>query len=181
MDNFKVIEHGYSLDLNRIVDGWELSPYSCHAPSMNKAKSKILKMLNSDYLDLQHSYTREYITYLNIPVERDRNFDLIEFDGKSVTRTQAKYLQRQKDRNEYLDGVLANTEVTHCYIKKRGQYYGDNYCGYTDRQVLAGVYLKSDAVREAKRCDELTVRPIEADSHNALINHFIEKIKKHLI
>jgi len=181
MDDFKVIERGYSLDLSRIDEGYELSPYSCHAPSKNKAKSIILKMINKDYLDLKHSYTREWITYLNIPVERDKSFDLVEFDGKHIDRSQAKYLQLKKERTAYLDDILANTDITHCYILKHNQYYGDNYCGYTDRQVLAGVYPKADAISEAKRCDELRVRPIEIDSHNALINHFIEKIKKHLI
>ncbi|MGJ1228825.1 hypothetical protein ACR78H_25075 [Sphingobacterium siyangense] len=181
MDDFKVIEHGYSLDLNRIVGGWELSPYSCHAPNKNKAKSIIIKKLNRDYLDLKHSYSQKEITYLNIPIDRDKRFDLVEFDGVQMTRSSAKGKQREKEKNKYLDDILVNPDITHCYIMKRGQYYGDNYCGYTERQVFAGVYQKSDAIKEVKRCDELTVRPIEIDSHNALINHFIERIKKHLI
>lgn len=37
------------------------------------------------------------------------------------------------------------TIKTPYFIKKSGMYYADNYCGYTQRSELAGIYTKEEA------------------------------------
>lgn len=78
--------------------------------------------------------------------------------------------------------IVRNSKITHCYIYKtcRG-YYMSDYCGYTDSRTKAGVYFKEDAVKEAERCEDITILPINIIDHNKNIVDAIKDLSTRLI
>ena len=67
-----------------------------------------------------------------------------------------------------INKLLKDKNITHCYIRK-GAYYRPDSCGYTDYVTKAGIYEKTVAIEHAKRCEELTLIPINNSEHNTRI------------
>jgi hypothetical protein len=95
-------------------------------------------------------------------------------------REAKRELKKQQKRIAVLDGILNNETITHCYIRK-GSYYRPDSCGYTDYRHRAGVYTKEYAVSHAKRCEEITVVPIDIEEHNAFLTAEIQDIQSRLL
>lgn len=169
----------YELNLDKIDEGYLLSPIVVYATTLNKAKVKILHEIRHEDLLLRCSITGygDEITYLNIPVIRCKDKDKTLFEGEYLTNNQIARIKRKKGLLEMLENPL----ITHCYIKKRGTYYRPNNCGYTDIISEAGVYTTREAVDSGLSCEELSVIPINIEEHNAMINDRIENLKTRII
>lgn len=177
MDNkYKILQKSWKIDLSRIDEGFLYSKMSTLADTRSKAKSLLLDEYASD-IQIEG---RDAI-YINIPVIRDYEGDLFDYNGTPTTMTRIRELEEREAHHLALDSILKNKEVSHCYIVKRGQYYMGNYCGYTSKKSEAGVYKKEDAVSHARYCEELSLQPIDIDSHNQMINNAIEQLRKRLI
>jgi len=183
MEKYKLLKKAYRIDLNKIEEGFAYSEKFCHAETVGKAKKILLDMVRYEDMCLYDFFKCEKIelTYLNIPVFRYPESDLFEFEGEEMCKWQIeRELEKRKRFAEY-DAMLADENITHCYIMKRGVYYAPNCNGYTEYSIKAGVYEKSDAVRHAKSCDELTIVPIKIDEHNERILKTIEDLKTRII
>lgn len=172
----KIIEKGWSVDLSMIDEGYLCSQISCNAPTKNKAKSKLLP--ETKYLVNRYG---EEITYLNIPIFRDNTVDLVEFQDEVMQRFKAENLIQSYKHLDELNTILNDPKIEYCYIIKRGSYYGDNYCGYTEYKYKAGIYPKEDAVRHCRGCNELSLISIDIQEHNTYIQKHIEELKKKII
>lgn len=175
----KTIKKAYKINFDKIEDGFLASGHWCYAENRNEAKKKLLNEIIYDEWKLK--YCDEPINYLTIPVLRCKELDLVEFEGKEIKRCRIEDIIRERERHVELDKILNNPDVKFCYIVKAGVYYKPNNCGYTQDQQKAGVYEKEDAVKSAKSCDELWVRPINIEEHNRIINGEIEILRNNLI
>lgn len=177
----QIIRKGWQIDLSRIEEGYLYSPIICDAVSRTKAKSALLREAKINHYDLELSYTGKEVTYLNIPIIRCEEADIILYDGQEVSRYKAEELQRLKEHREKHQAILDDESITHCYIMKRGLYYGDDYCGYTEFKLKAGIYLKKDAIRECINLLELRAIPINVSEHNDYMSKHIEDLTNRLI
>lgn len=169
----------YKINLNKIDEGYLFSEFICHAESLSKAKSKLLEIVKYDSLCLK--MTDVEVKFINIPVVRAKEYDLIEYNGQMLNQYQIRNLKATEKHNAELDAILVNESTTHCYIKKRGDYYRDDYNGYVHEKIYAGLYPKIDACKHARNCEELTVIPIINEEHNQYINSHIERLKSRLL
>lgn len=174
----QTIKKGYTIDFNKIDEGYLSSGEFCSASSRNKAKVMLLQKI--EYSDWTLLDGRE-LNYLNIPVIRDKDFDTVNFNGKEVTRIKAIKLQKEIDRNNRLKEILEDNKIKYCYITKHGSYYLPKSNGYTYERYQAGVYQKKYAVSSAKSCLDLILIPIDIQEHNELINKRILDLQNHLI
>jgi hypothetical protein len=174
----EIATKAYQIDLSRISEGFAYSEIFCYALSMNQAKSELLKKTKYEGLGL---FFKDEITYLNIPVIRYPEADLIAFEGDYKTQRQIDEIQQKRKRLEYFDTILNNPEVSHCYIRKHGSYYRPNASGYTSWMSFAGIYAKEDAVGHGKSCDELQIIPIDNPEHNKMIEEQIQDLRLRLI
>lgn len=87
----------------------------------------------------------------------------------------------EEERQKELDSILNNPDIQYCYILKRGLYYCDSWCGYSDYRTKAGVYTKQEAIDHARNIKEIFIVPINNAEHNTLISKEIEKLKARLI
>lgn len=118
----------------------------------------------------------------DVKVSRYLPLDRLNFRGiNNIERQNAAQILKQERHTKQLFDLMGNPAVTHCYIMKRGVYYRDNFCGYTDSIAKAGVYLKYNAVNHAVGNTEISVVPVDPAFHNNLINQQIAELKKRLI
>lgn len=100
---------------------------------------------------------------------------------RKKTLFQIELILIERERIKELDNILNNDSIKYCYIKKRGEYYRPNSCGYTTYKFFAGVYTKEEAVSDAKSCNDLTIIPINVEEHNKYINTIISDLNTRLI
>lgn len=122
-----------------------------------------------------------HMEFITMPIKRFPQSDLFEFEGGLHTEWQIEELKTERERKRKLSSILEDSDISHCYIIKRGLYYGDNMCGYTDYRSKAGVYTKSDAVSHAMSCHEVSVRVIDKEDHNNLILEQIKALRSRII
>jgi len=176
--NLEVIEKGYKINFNGIDEGYLAGEEKyCSALSKGKAKSILWERVKYDGWRL---FNGEEVTFLNLPVIRDKEGDKYEFEGSLKTLHQVTCIQAERLRNERLDDILKDENIKFAYIKKGG-YYRPNHCGYTDNRVRAGVYTKQDAVKEARHCKQVDIVVIDINEHNSLILKEIESLNSRIL
>lgn len=172
----ELLNKSWKIDLDRIDEGYLYSDMTVVAKDRNEAKNLLLNEFRYEI-----KIDNKDATYLTIPVVRNENGDLFEFEGTARTLFQIEEIKKERLRTTYLDSILSDPKITHCYIKKRGDYYRPDCCGYTQWISRAGVYTKEKAVREAKFCDIVSAVPIDVEEHNALIKQEIEELQTRII
>lgn len=173
-----IVEKAWKIDLEQLDGGYESSEIVCHAENTNKAKIALLHKVKYDSWKLR--WTGNEINYLNIPVVRANEYDLVLFEGANVTLNKVAEIKAKRERIAYLDGILNDESIKYCYIRK-GSYYGPNCCGYTQYKFQAGVYTKEDAVSQAKSVSELYLEPINIAEHNEMIQAKIADLSSRII
>ncbi|MCT4156995.1 hypothetical protein HZP35_18850 [Elizabethkingia anophelis] len=181
MSEFKngdIVSKAWGLNLSKIPEFWYYDNVICNAGTRGEAKSKLLSMPDVYDLILNDG---EKVTFLNIPVARKKEFDKVMYNGEVITRNSMKSIIELEKHEIELDKILLDNSITHCYIKKRGQYYQDNYNGYTDYVIAAGIYPKEDAVNHGRRTLELSIVPIDNKAHNEYLQNHINAVSARLI
>ena len=178
---YKLLKKAYEIDFSKINEGYLYSREICHADSINKAKSILLKRNNEQCLYLTLRCSDDDLTYLTIPVIRCNESDLYEFEGSNKSLYQIQKILNERERISFLDLILNNDSIKYCYIMKRGEYYRPDSCGYTSYKAHAGIYTKEDAVDHAKSCDELVIIPIDIEDHNKLIKNLVADLQTRLL
>ena len=168
----------YSIDFARILDGFTACDVDCLAGNLNKARSILFDKVKHEDWELNYG---EKITYLNIPVNRKEIGDLHEFEGMDVALWKINEILCERERISELDAIASNNDIAYCYIKKHGEYYRPDCCGYSSFQIYAGVYDKYEAIRHAKSCNELHIIPINTAEHNDKIITAIKELTTRLI
>jgi len=176
--SYKLAKKAYTIDLGKIDEGYCYSKEIVYAENLNKAKSALLKVINNDNYSLR--FSDEEISYLNIPVVRDEESDLYNFEDKELSLYSIDELLTERSRKESLDQIFNDENISHCYILK-GMYYRPNWAGYTDFKSRAGVYDKKEAVSHARSVREISIIPIEVETHNEMIEKEISELKSRLI
>lgn len=173
----KPIQKAWQINLNRIDEGYLYSDAFCYAETRNKAKLKLL----GEFRGMVLKYSSDEMTYITIPVIRDKSMDKYEFNGELLTKYQIEHELMTAQKHKNYDLILSDNSITHCYIMKRGSYYRSGSCGYTEMKHRAGVFTKQEAISEGKSVDELTIIPINNSEHNYMINEEINKLKTRLL
>jgi hypothetical protein len=172
-----VIKKGYSINLDKIDVGYLYAEIATTAESIGKAKSQL--MANPEIYGMTLKQADEEVNYLNIPVIRCKEADIVLFEGKETKRYKISEILMERERIAKLDEILNNPEIKYCYIRK-GSYYRPNSSGYTDMRYRAGVYLKKDAYNSALSCRDLTIIPIDIEEHNKMIQDEINELSTRL-
>lgn len=176
---YPLVQKAWKVDFNKIEEGFLYCAKICYADSRNQAKKILLKECLYDSVCL--SGEKEEVTYLTIPVVRAKGLDKLQFEGQQISLYEIKRIIEERKRVKELNQILANVEVSHCYIAKRGLYYRPNSCGYTSMIEEAGVYEKKYAVNSAMNCEELTIIPIIIKEHNEMIHKKISELETKII
>lgn len=176
-EKYTAIQKAYKIRLEMFDEGYMYTEEVCHAENSNKAKAILLKHVLSDSYALKSG---EDITYLNIPILRAKDYDLVMFEGEKVKRFEIDEIILERKRNAVLEAILQDEAIEYCYIRK-GSYYAPNHCGYTQCQVQAGVYTKEEAVKEARHVRDIRLEPINIEIHNKMIADKIKDLQTRLI
>jgi len=175
----KIIKKYYKLDENQVFEGTDFfEQVVASGETRSKAKAKIASVCEDRDI---HLLNGDRVTFLNAPIHRCKNIDLVEYKGETMKRFIYEARLRQEEHNAALTKILEDNSITHCYISKRGSYYGPNYCGYTESVLRAGVYSKHDAVAHCLNILEVNCVPIKKEQHNDRVNMEIKRLKQCLI
>lgn len=173
-----LVDKAYEIDFNRIEEGYLASEVMCYAGNYNQARNILL--IKVRYEDWKLKRTGAELTYLNIPVVRNKFYDKIIFEGKPVSRYEIDNILSERLRIAKLDEILNNPNVKYCYIYKNG-YYRPNSSGYTSYKHEAGVYPKEMAVNEAKSVRDIILEVCDIDNHNWIVSRKILELESRLI
>lgn len=173
-----ILQKAYILNFDKIEEGYLYAEIIVYADTFNKAKSSMMEKIC--YEDLKLKYLGDTVTYLNVPLKREPNYDKVTFEGQEIVRHKIEDLIREKNRIKDLEEILKDPTIKYCYIRK-GSYYRPKSCGYTSFKHEAGVYTKEEAVSHAKFVREITLEVINVDEHNKMIFDKIEDIKSRVI
>jgi len=105
-----LVKKAYQIDMDRLDEGYLADVIFCHAKNINFAKVELLKSVRYDGWKLK--YTGEELNYLNIPVIRRRESDIVIFEGQEVVRCKIESIKEERERTEKLDEIL-NTRDCH--------------------------------------------------------------------
>lgn len=173
---YPIVKKAWSLVLDKIKEGYLWSPRSVYAETRNQAR--LLMMKEIEYEDMRIAdYEEEDLSYINIPIARNKDLDLVSFEGKNLTAHEIELLLKERKRILDIDEILKNKSVAHVYIIKRCSFYAKNWSGYSEHKFYAGVYEKKAAANHAKSCSELTIEPCDIKEHNDLVEN--EKNRLH--
>lgn len=175
MEKYKIIKKGYQIDFSKVDEGYMYCPETCVADSRNEARyilfnRRIIFSLNCN----------DEVTYANIPVIRCEEVDLVEFEGKNITRNKIRELLKDRERSKMLDDLMEDETKQFFYIRK-GSYYRPDECGYTDMRHRAGVFDKATAIDCARSCNQLDLIVINIEEHNMMIQREIDDLETRLI
>ena len=175
---WKVVKKGYCLDVDTIGQkAYEYDWVYCVADDMEQAKSILFKKM--EFLDSSLTYRNYYAN--DFPVKECEKHDMVEFDGNEMSRESATMLQKYLDKKVENDKILNDSSVKFVFIKKDGWCYRENYCGYTEYPIEAGVYTKEDAHKHCGNILELNIVPINIEYYNALIQETINKLQTKIL
>lgn len=166
----------WRLKTREISEGYHHSDDVVYADTRGAAKSLWLSEIEPAEL-----MNGEEVTYLNIPVVRAKDHDRAVYDGEILKPYEIRWREIEKEKQKELYVILADPEISHCYIRKGGYYYRPNCCGYTEFKLFAGIYEKHEAAKYVSGCSELTAVPINTIEHNAYLNEHITEIQSRLI
>lgn len=175
----KIVEKAYHIISRRLDEPYLVDDIHCYASNKNAARAKLYKQVKNWQLRLRFSEAE--LTYFNIPVVRFYEMDKVHFENKIVVRSTIYALKERIKRNDELQQILQNDEITHCYIRKGGYYYRDNARGYTELVYEAGIYAKAEAAKHFRSCQELYLIPINNSEHDEMIANKIEELRKRRI
>lgn len=177
--NKKPIKKAWAINWDEIDEGYYYSGNIdvVYAETRSKARGKFFS--DTDICDYK-LYGGDDIEFINIPFKRCKGADKYNIDGEVLTEWQYEEKQTEIKRQNILDNILNDSNISHCYIKK-GSYYQDNWAGYTDFKSRAGVYIKKEAISHARNVREIDIIPINKEDHNTIISLEIDKLKKRLI
>lgn len=153
-------------------------PEYFYAENEKDARWEALKIVHDH--DIK-DYCDNEITYISCKVKRAKEFDKILVDGVYKTQIEINRDKEKQLRLNFLQSILDDENITHCYIIKRGTYYRPNSCGYTEFKLFAGIYPKKEAVSDGISCQDLTIEPINVLEHNEYLNKHLTEIKSRLI
>lgn len=143
----------------------------------------LLELVYSDTVSKAKSLFSEYseCEFINIRARRTREKDLYDYNGKELTLKQIETEKHYEKRDIELQSILDDENTVYCYKIKRGYFYRPNNCGYTENRINAGVYEKKEAVSDARIIRELTIKPVDVELHNKLIDAEIRNLSKNKI
>lgn len=173
-----IIEKGWAIAIGKIEEGYLYDHLTVNAKTRNEAKRKFIQNGHTEGMQLKYG---DEVTYLTLPVVRHKDADLIQYNDKVIERYKLNCILELEKHNSNLKSILKDESITHCYIKKGGYYYRDNYCGYSEFKISAGVYPKEDAVRHATGITEIYIVPINIEEHNVFLKKHISEVESRLI
>lgn len=174
----KITKKAWGINWSKINDGeyYRGNVEYVYASTINKAKTLLLP----DMIEYNRLDTGKEITYITIPVIRYKMYDKFDFDGKELTENEYQKEVKENIRQKKLDIIISDKNIKYCYIYKQN-YYCDNWCGYTNFKIKAGIYKKLEAVKHARDISEIDIIPINIKEHNNMINDEINKLSSKLI
>src|SRR5688572_27910583 len=95
-----IVKKAYELNLDRLEEGFLSSEIICHAKNHNEAKSILLKKVRYDNWKLK--YSGDELSYLNIPVIRCEEADLVLFEDRQIPRNEINRILAKRERNAEL-------------------------------------------------------------------------------
>jgi hypothetical protein len=152
-----------------------------YGDTLGKAKSVAWKAIESDSLKTRWG---DDITFLNLKLIRCKHADKYLVDGELKTMGRIEEENQYKERARTLEALVAANPNAKAYIRKGGYYYRPNSCGYTERELDAGVYSIQEAASAVMSCglrDNMKAIVINPEEHNAMILSKIEELKSKLI
>ncbi|MCT4665635.1 MAG: hypothetical protein N4A45_10415 [Flavobacteriales bacterium] len=178
-EKLEIKHKAYELNLDKIHEGHLYSEFVVFAETRGQAKQKISGEI--DMCDYKLELSEDEMTFLNMPIRRAKQYDKVVYKGVEMQRHEVKYRIRVEEYNAKIEKYLQDPKITHCYIRKRGMYYGWNKCGYVSYSTHAGVYPKEEAVPYCKGNLDLICEPIDNNTHNEQIINQIARLRKGLI
>ena len=170
---WKVVKKGYCLDVDAIGrNAYEFDWVHCVADNLEQARTMLFKKMES--LDSSMTYRNYYPN--DFPVKECEKHDIVEIDGKEMSRESATMLQKYLDKQVENDKILNDSSVKYVFIYKDGWYYRENFCGYTEHSLEAGVYTKEDGYKHCGNILELRMIPINIEQYNNLIQKQVDKL-----
>lgn len=171
-------QKAWVLSSNMFDEPWYAPQDFIYAESEGQAKTKALRIVyDGDY----ERSDKEDWSFTNIKIRRAKDGDKYLFEGQELTQHRIDEIIADRERNERLDKMLSDPSITHCHIRKGGNYYRPNSCGYTEFRCWAGVYTIEEGVSHAKGCKDLKLEVIDVKEHNEMITKEIESLKSKLI
>lgn len=175
MEKLQFAQKAWEIDFGRVEEGYMFEKVWAYGNTVGQTKQELLVEVEGC-----KNYLGEEITFLNIPIIRCKEKDKYYFEGEPETVADIEYIKALRERTNELDAMLADNNITHCYIRK-GSYYRPGSSGYTDMRHRAGVFSTLEAVSSARHCKDLTIIPVGIDEHNKMIEDEINDLKTRLI
>lgn len=171
----------YRLDLGKISEPWFVENNVVYAENASKAKSLLWNSIKQD--DLRLSNYKD-ITFLNLPVIRDKDSDKVLFESLYLTRQEIEAITDTRARDQSHYTLLENNREGFCYIKKGGYYYRPGSAGYTEYIIDAGIFSIQQAVVEVVGCSlDSHIRAILINKfdHNTMIQNKIKELQQRIL
>lgn len=171
----ELIKKAWSLDLDVIDEGHFCEDIVIYAGTKGKAKSEMMKT------DVQYHKLwsiDEEITFLNVPVIRAKNLDIVKIDNREMARNIAmSYLDQLEKRNkiELHSSDEFYRQHTREYSGNAIGFWALNGKGYTIDPEKAHIYTKEEVLKSfGKYGWDYQTYFIPVEAAKAAIRNYVE-------
>tara|TARA_R100000951_G_scaffold113781_1_gene116542 strand:+ start:539 stop:1087 length:549 start_codon:yes stop_codon:yes gene_type:complete len=143
----EIIKKAWSLQLDQIEEGYMCSEETVYAETRGKAKSEMMKT-DAQYLEL--AFDKEEITFLNVPIFRDKDNDIVKVKGQEMHRSSALFYLEQLEKRNKIELHSSNEfhrQHTREYVGNAIGFWALNGRGYTIDPEKAHVYTKEEVLQ----------------------------------
>lgn len=109
MKKYPLKQKAYKINFDRIDEGYLSCEQISWAESIGKARKELMKRIEYDGWKLR--FTGDEISYINIPVIRDKEHDLYEFEGKNTSMNEIDKILEERERLLKLEEILNDNTI----------------------------------------------------------------------
>lgn len=173
--SIKLLRKAWTIRIQDFNEFYFLNAPVVYHESRDKAKFELWKVIYNDGWELCNIFKE--LTYINTPIIRDKEADVVLYKGKEIYRNQIEEVDRQGIEIKKREDIKNNPEVELVFIIKRGDYYSKNFNGYTSYKMRAGIYTKEEALKHVEGCFDygLTIEPVNMKEIKDLNEEFLQR------
>lgn len=175
-----------------IKKAWRINPRNLREPWFadtdrvyygTRGQAKQLALVDHDSMITDDD---EDLTYLNIKVSRNPEYDMVRFRESIVSKKEVSNIMKVEERNEKLAKLLKDNPNGKAFVYNGtyNSYWGWNHCGYATNKFKAGIYDLKEAVRIVRGSSldrRESVILINPEEHNAEVLKKINELKEYMI
>lgn len=183
------MEKAYNVFVKNIInEPWHYNDLIVYAETRNQARSKAMSKSLFESAQIEDSsdyFNVRDVEYKDICATRNKNLDKVEYNGKTVSKSELGEIKWCEERTTYAKSLVDNfpEKTAVVYNASYGSYWAANHSGYASDIIFAGLYSTQEAYEIVKNSSydrQETVKLYSKEDKSEVIDLEVEKLQREI-